>query len=82
MPLLYYLCSCGLHASKFYRIAKDAPAELACICGVGYKRQLSSPSSKSVLSIDNGVQSRAVEVNLDTINSNIENSTKDFREKA
>jgi hypothetical protein len=67
--------------SKFYRNAKEAPAALACACGEEYKKQLSAPNSKSVITIDNGVQSRAVEVNLDTIASNEANSTKDFREK-
>lgn len=81
MPLLYYLCSCGLNVSKFYRIAKEAPVKLTCVCGSEYKRQLSAPSSKSVISIDNGFQAKAVEVNLETIQSNEENSTKDFREK-
>lgn len=81
MPLLYYLCDCGKNVSKFYRIAKDAPAELACVCGLAYKKQLSAPSSKSIITVDNGHQARAVEVNLDTIKSNEENSTKDFREK-
>ena len=81
MPLLYYLCSCGLHTSKFYRNAKEAPVGLICVCGSEYKKQLSAPSSKSVLTIDNGVQAKSVEVNLDTIESNQVNSTKDFREK-
>lgn len=81
MPLLYYLCSCGLHVSKFYRIAKEAPIGLTCVCGGEYKKQLSAPSSKSVITIDNGVQAKSVEVNLETIASNEENSTRDFREK-
>lgn len=81
MPLLHYLCKCGLQLSKFYRNAKEAPIELTCVCGAGYKRQLSAPSSKSVLTIDNGFQAKAVEVNLETIASNEENSTRDFREK-
>jgi hypothetical protein len=82
MPLLYYLCSCGKNVSKFYRIAKDAPIGLACVCGAEYKKQLSAPSSKSIITIDNGVQAKSVEVNLATIESNQENSTKDFREKS
>lgn len=81
MPLLYYACSCGKNKSKFYRLAKDAPAGFICECGKEYKKQLSAPSSKSVITIDNGVQAKSVEVNLDTIKSNEENSTKDFREK-
>lgn len=82
MPLLFYLCDCGNKTSKFYRQAKMAPVEFACSCGKEYKKQLSAPSSKSVISIDNGVQAKAVEVNLDTIKSNEENSVKDFREKS
>lgn len=62
-------------------MAKDAPSCLICECGNEYKKQLSAPSSKSVITIDNGVQAKSVEVNLDTIKSNEENSTKDFREK-
>jgi len=81
MPLLYYLCCCGKHVSKFYRQAASAPGGFACECGKEYKKQLSAPSSKSVITIDNGVQAKSVEVNLDTIKSNEENSTKDFREK-
>ncbi len=81
MPLLYYLCSCGKNISKFYRVVKDAPPCIICECGNEYKKQLSSPSRQSVLTIDNGVQAKSVEVNLDTIKSNEENSTRDFREK-
>jgi hypothetical protein len=81
MPLIHYLCSCGLQVSKFYRNAKEAPVGLTCVCGNEYKKQLSAPSSKSVLTIDNGVQAKSVEVDLAVVESNIINSTKDFREK-
>lgn len=81
MPLLYYLCTCGLNASKFYRQAKDAPTAMICICGKEYKKQLSAPSNSSKIIIDNGFQAKAVEVDLAVIASNQENSTKDFREK-
>ena len=81
MPLLHYLCSCGLQVSKFYRNAKEAPVKLICVCGGEYKRQLAAPSSKSTIVIDNGIQAKSVEVNLETIKSNEENSTRDFREK-
>lgn len=81
MPLIYYLCSCGKNMSKFYRVAKDALSCIVCECGKEYKKQLSAPNSKSVFVVDNGVQAKAVEVNLDTIKSNEENSIKDFREK-
>ena len=81
MPLLHYVCDCGNQTSKFYRQVKMAPVEFACSCGKEYKKQLSAPSSKSVIQIDNGIQAKSVEVNLETIESNIQNSTKDFREK-
>lgn len=82
MPLLYYLCQCGERINKFYRNAKEAPVGLICSCGQEYKKQLSAPSSKSVITVDNGHQARSVEVNLETIKSNEENSIRDFREKS
>jgi len=81
MPLICYLCSCKKTVSKFYRVAKDALPGIICECGLEMKKQLSAPSNKSVLTIDNGVQAKAVEVNLATIESNLENSSKDFSEK-
>jgi hypothetical protein len=81
MPLIHYLCKCKKAQSKFYRIGKDAPSGLDCACGETMKKQLSSPSSTSVLTVDNGHQSKSVEVNLEVIKSNEENSVRDFREK-
>jgi hypothetical protein len=81
MPLISYLCSCKRVLSKFYRWRNDSPSSIVCECGGEFKRQLSAPSNKSVLTIDNGVMAKSVEVNLETIKSNEENSTKDFREK-
>lgn len=80
MPLIRYICSCNKTASKFYRLAKDAPSGFTCTdCGKEFKKQLSSPSNASKITIDNGAQAKAVEVNLDVINSNLENSLKDFK---
>jgi hypothetical protein len=62
-------------------VAKDAPSGFSCECGLEMKKQLGSPSSTSVVSIDNGLMAKAVEVNLEVIKSNEENSTRDFREK-
>jgi hypothetical protein len=81
MPLIHYLCECGKFKSKFYRVSKDAPRNFGCECGKEYKKQLSAPSSASKIVVDNGVQAKAVEVDLNIIQSNQENSTKDFREK-
>lgn len=80
MPLIHYLCKCGVGKTKFVRLAKDAPAGFPCDCGLEFKKQLSAPSNSSKITIDNGVQARSVEVDLNVIQSNLDNSTKDFRE--
>jgi hypothetical protein len=41
------------------------------------KRQLKGPSSTSIVTVDNGVQARAVEVNLEIVEDIKERSTKD-----
>lgn len=82
MPLICYLCTCKKSVSKFWRVAKEAPSKIICACGLEMSKQLSAPSNASKIVIDNGVQSRQVEVDLNIIKSNEENSTKDFREKS
>lgn len=82
MPLIYYQCSCGNAASKFYRQAKEAPVCFACEkCGKDAKKQLRAPSSTSKVVVDNGVQARAVEINPDIIEINEARSDKDYREE-
>jgi hypothetical protein len=80
MPIIAYQCSCGLVTKKFYRVVKEIPSCLTCKCGKDTKRTLSAPSSASIVSIDNGVQARAVEVNLDIVEDVRNRSTKDFKE--
>lgn len=66
---------------KFYRQAKEAPSCNVCTnCSKDAKRTLSAPNSTSVVTIDNGVQARSTEVNLEIIESIKERSTKDYRE--
>lgn len=82
MPLISYLCECGDSTSKFFRKSKDATGMVACKrCGKESKKQLSAPNSSSVIVVDNGVQSRAVEVNLELVKDLEERSTKDFKDK-
>jgi len=81
MPLIFYLCGCGKSKSKFFRIAKEAPTSFQCDCGADFKKQLSAPSNASKITVDNGVQGRAVEVDLNIIQSNLDNSMKDFSEE-
>lgn len=81
MPIIAYSCECGTVMKKFHRTAKDAPSLLSCTkCGKESKRILSAPSSVSKITIDNGVQARAVEVNPDIVEINEERSRKDYRE--
>lgn len=80
MPIIAYQCSCGLVTKKFYRAVKDIPSCIVCKCGNDSDRTLSAPSSASMVSIDNGVQARAVEVNLNIVEDIRNRSTKDFKE--
>lgn len=67
---------------KFYRQAKDAPSCNVCTkCSKDAKRILSAPNSTSVTVVDNGVQARSTEVNLEIVESIKERSTKDYREE-
>lgn len=67
--------------SKFYRLSKDALPVIICECGNELKKQLSAPSQASKFVVDNGLMAKSVEVDLEVIKSNEENSTKDFRIK-
>lgn len=81
MPLIHYLCECKKSASKFFRQAKDAPAFFICDnCNKEMKKQLRSPSTLSKVTIDNGVQARAVEIVPNIVELNKERSDKDYRE--
>lgn len=82
MPLIHYLCECDYSATKFFRQPKEAPKTFICPkCGKEQKKQLSAPNSKSIVVVDNGIQSRAVEVNLELVKDIEERSTKDFKDK-
>lgn len=50
-------------------------------CGKEQKKQLSAPNSKSVVVVDNGLQARATEVNLELVKDIEDRSTKDFKDK-
>jgi hypothetical protein len=81
MPIIAYTCECGLVMKKFYRKAKEVPSCKICTgCGKESKRSLSAPNSTSITVVDNGVQARSTEVNLEIVESIKDRSTKDFRE--
>lgn len=82
MPLIAYACKCGHSSKKFVRQAKEALASFLCPeCKTDdMKKQLSSPSSSSKITVDNGVQARAVEITPNIIEINKARSEKDYRE--
>ena len=82
MPLIYYLCKCGNSLSKFFRKSKEVNPTLTCDkCNQELKKQLSPPNSSSVIVVDNGLQARATEVNLEVVKDIENRSTKDFKNK-
>ena len=81
MPLFAYSCECKNVIKKFFRQAKDAPASFSCpSCKKDAKKMLSSPNSTSKIVVDNGVQSRAVEITPNIIEINEERANKNYRE--
>ena len=85
MPLIHYAHGkdeCPYSISKFFRSPKDAPSTVKCIkCTKDMKKMLKGPSSSSIISIDNGFQARATEVNLEIVEDIETRSTKDFKDK-
>lgn len=84
MPLIAYACDSGHVIKKLVRQAKDAPAHLTHCCKPDCdskpKRQLSTPSSVSKITIDNGHQARAVEILPNIVEINEARANKDYRE--
>lgn len=82
MPIICYACENGHYTKKFVRKPKDAPVTFPCpACEKPVERKLSAPSTASIVIVDNGVQAKAVEVNLDMVEKIREQSTKDFTTK-
>lgn len=72
MPMIKFQCNnpdCSNYISKIFNNSKDIPPFLDCgECGTGkMERTLSTPASKSTQFIDNGVQSRRVEVSSEVV---------------
>lgn len=82
MPIIVYACECTHVIKKFVRQVKNIPASFLCEkCGKDMKKQLSSPNSVSKITVDNGVQARAVEIVPNIIELMEERSKKDYREE-
>ena len=68
MPRIPYICStCQKTKKKFYKSSKNIAKQIECECGGELLRQLSSPSSKSTMVVDNGVQAKAVELDRNIV---------------
>ena len=68
MPRIPYSCSeCSKTKKKFYKTSKEIENKLECECGGELIRQLSSPSQKSTIVMDNGLQAKAIEINRDIV---------------
>lgn len=68
MPRIVYSCEkCSSVKKKFYTAGKEIKKKIECECGGELVRQLSSPSQKSTMVVDNGVQARAVELDRDIV---------------
>ena len=83
MPMIAYVCTCGHTAKKLVRQVAQAPAFLLCEqCNKeNMKKSLSAPTSTSKITVDNGSQARAVEVNPDIIRINQERANKNYSEE-
>lgn len=68
MPRVLYFCSkCNANDKKFYRSSKDILNKIQCACGGELARQLSSPTQRSKITVDNGVQAKAVELDREIV---------------
>lgn len=72
MPMIRFVCNnpdCRNEITKIFNSAKTIPPFLDCgECGVGkLERTLAAPTTKSTQFIDNGNQSRRVEVSNDVV---------------
>jgi len=84
MPLIHYGhpdLKCPYSTTKFFRSVKDVPSSITCVkCNQPATRVLKGPSSQSIVTVDNGIQARATEVNLELVQDIKDRSTKDFKE--
>lgn len=81
MPMIWYVChECGFNLKKILR-KPPYPSTLICEkCNGSMTKELSAPTQSSKISIDNGLQARAVEITPDIIEINEARSKKDYRE--
>lgn len=68
MPRISYLCkTCKSVDKKIYKSSIEIKNKIECKCGGELERQLSSPSQRSKIIVDNGVQAKAVELDREIV---------------
>lgn len=68
MPRIPYICKkCSVIKKKYYSSAKKIENKIECECGGELIRQLSSPSQKSTMVVDNGVQAKETELDRNIV---------------
>jgi len=68
MPRILYICNkCRKENKRFFKSSIEIQNKLECNCGGELERQLSSPSQRSKMVIDNGVQAKAVELDREIV---------------
>lgn len=68
MPRINYKCTCGHEKKKFFSTAKKVTDAIECEeCGAEMKRTLSGPTQRSKMVVDNGVQSKATELDREIV---------------
>lgn len=81
MPLIAYPCNCGLVTKKYVKAAKDAAAFTTCSCGNEAKRGFGTTSSNHLITIDNGLMAKKIEISPDIMEINDERSSRDYSEE-
>jgi DNA-directed RNA polymerase subunit RPC12/RpoP len=68
MPRIVYACGhCAAITKKFYKSSSNIKDNIECVCGERMVRHLSSPSQKSKIVVDNGVQAKATELDRNIV---------------
>jgi hypothetical protein len=75
--LIEFQCEkCLTVIKKYFKNSKDIPKELVCKCEGKMARLLGSPTSKSTQIIDNGLQTRQIEILNEIVEEERERATK------
>ena len=80
MPLMNFVCGCGEVQKKYFKTAKDAPSVVKCKCGLEARKGFGVTSSSHLITIDNGLMAKKIEVSPDINEINDERASRDYSE--